>query len=138
MLWAVTRGHTGHAPPLYGWTAHQCRDDPGSRMADGPVGDGRENGPVAGVGQCLVARQSGCAYMARGTQSSRQAGRRLSHSRVSFADQESLAESHRAQMGPCKRAIAEPDRKLPVDELKHRICAYYDCELLESIAQKVA
>ena len=37
-----------------------------------------------------------------------------------------------------KRAIAEPDRKLPVDELKHRICAYYDCELLESIAQKVA
>jgi transposase len=37
-----------------------------------------------------------------------------------------------------KRAIAEPDRKLPVDELKHRICAYYDCELLESITQKVA
>src|SRR5262249_4682811 len=36
-----------------------------------------------------------------------------------------------------KRAIAEPDRKLHVDELKHRICAYYDCELLESIAQKV-
>jgi hypothetical protein len=27
---------------------------------------------------------------------------------------------------------------LHVDELKHRICAYYDCELLESIAQKVA
>ena len=39
---------------------------------------------------------------------------------------------------PGKRAIAEPDRKLHVDELKHRICAYYDCELLESIAQKVA
>jgi transposase len=37
-----------------------------------------------------------------------------------------------------KRAMAEPDRKLHVDELKHRICAYYDCELLESIAQKVA
>lgn len=37
-----------------------------------------------------------------------------------------------------KRAIAEPDRKLHVDELKHRICAYYDCELLEPIAQKVA
>jgi hypothetical protein len=34
-----------------------------------------------------------------------------------------------------KRAIAEPDRKLHVDELKHRICAYYDCELLEPIAQ---
>ena len=34
-----------------------------------------------------------------------------------------------------KRAIAEPDRKLPVAELKHRICAYYDCELLEPIAQ---
>ena len=34
-----------------------------------------------------------------------------------------------------KRAIAEPDRKLRVDELKHRICAYYDCELLEPIAQ---
>ena len=34
-----------------------------------------------------------------------------------------------------KRAIAEPDRKLGVDELQHRICAYYDCELLEPIAQ---
>ena len=34
-----------------------------------------------------------------------------------------------------KRAIAEPDRKLGVDELKHRICAYYDCELLSPIAQ---
>ena len=37
-----------------------------------------------------------------------------------------------------KRAIAEPDRKLGVAELKHRICTYYDCELLEPIAQKVA
>ena len=37
-----------------------------------------------------------------------------------------------------KRAIADPDRKLPVDQLTHRICAYYDCELLKSIAQKVA
>jgi transposase len=34
-----------------------------------------------------------------------------------------------------KQAIAEPDRKLQVDELKHRSCAYYDCELLEPIAQ---
>jgi len=34
-----------------------------------------------------------------------------------------------------KRAIAEPDRKLGVDELQHRICAYYDCELLEPITQ---
>jgi DDE superfamily endonuclease len=34
-----------------------------------------------------------------------------------------------------KRAIAEPARKLHVDELKHRICAYYDCELLDPIAQ---
>ena len=37
-----------------------------------------------------------------------------------------------------KRAIAEPDRKLGADELKHRICAYYECELLEPIAQQVA
>lgn len=37
-----------------------------------------------------------------------------------------------------KRAMAEPDRQWPVDELKHRICAYDDCELRESIAQKVA
>jgi transposase len=37
-----------------------------------------------------------------------------------------------------KRAIAEPDRKLNVDELKQRICDYYQCELLEPIAQKVA
>ena len=34
-----------------------------------------------------------------------------------------------------KRAIAKPDRKLSVAELKQRICAYYDCELFESIAQ---
>ena len=34
-----------------------------------------------------------------------------------------------------KRAIAEPDRKLQVDELKHRICTYYDCELLDPITQ---
>jgi transposase len=34
-----------------------------------------------------------------------------------------------------KRAIAEPDRKVSVDELQHRICAYYDCELLEPIAK---
>jgi len=34
-----------------------------------------------------------------------------------------------------KRAIAEPDRKLGVEEPQHRICAYYDCELLEPIAQ---
>jgi DDE superfamily endonuclease len=33
-----------------------------------------------------------------------------------------------------KRAIAEPDRQLNVAELKHRICAYDDCELLEPIA----
>jgi hypothetical protein len=34
-----------------------------------------------------------------------------------------------------KRAIAEPARKLGVDELKHWICAYYDGELLDPIAQ---
>src|SRR5919109_1541108 len=34
-----------------------------------------------------------------------------------------------------KRAVAEPDRKLHVDELKHRIWAYYHCELLDSITQ---
>jgi hypothetical protein len=34
-----------------------------------------------------------------------------------------------------KRAIAEPDRKLGVDELKHRLCTYYECELLAPIAQ---
>jgi hypothetical protein len=34
-----------------------------------------------------------------------------------------------------KRAIAEPDRKLQVDALKHRIGTDDDCELLEPIAQ---
>jgi hypothetical protein len=37
-----------------------------------------------------------------------------------------------------KRAMAEPDRQVSVAELKHRICTYDDCELLEPIAQKVA
>jgi transposase len=34
-----------------------------------------------------------------------------------------------------KRAIVEPDRQLHVEELQHRICDYYDCELLDPIAQ---
>jgi hypothetical protein len=34
-----------------------------------------------------------------------------------------------------KRAIAAPARTLPVEELQHRSCIYYDCELLASIAQ---
>jgi transposase len=37
-----------------------------------------------------------------------------------------------------KRAVAEPERKLSVEELEQRICAYYECERLEHIAQKVA
>lgn len=37
-----------------------------------------------------------------------------------------------------KRAVAEPDRKLPAEELKRRICDYYGCELLPPLAQKVA
>jgi hypothetical protein len=37
-----------------------------------------------------------------------------------------------------KRAIAEPERKLGVEELEDRICAYYECERLEHIAQQVA
>ena len=40
--------------------------------------------------------------------------------------------------GHGKRAIAEPARKVCADERKHRICAYYECELLEPIAQQVA
>ena len=34
-----------------------------------------------------------------------------------------------------KRATAEPERKLPQDELKTRLCYYYQCELLPTIAQ---
>ena len=41
-------------------------------------------------------------------------------------------------MGAWQRAIAESERKLSVEELEHRICAYYKCELLEHIAQQVA
>jgi hypothetical protein len=37
-----------------------------------------------------------------------------------------------------KRAIAEPERKLSVEELEYRICAYYECERLAHIAQQVA
>jgi DDE superfamily endonuclease len=37
-----------------------------------------------------------------------------------------------------KRAVAEPERKLRVEALEQRICAYYECERLEHIAQKVA
>lgn len=34
-----------------------------------------------------------------------------------------------------KRAIAEPDRTLNQQEVKERVCQYYGCELLESLAQ---
>ena len=34
-----------------------------------------------------------------------------------------------------KRAVVEPDRKLAAEELKTRLCAYYQCELHEPIAQ---
>ena len=37
-----------------------------------------------------------------------------------------------------KRSVAQPDRKLPSDEMKQRICDYYGCDLLPPLAQKVA
>jgi transposase len=37
-----------------------------------------------------------------------------------------------------KRKTAEPDRKLSAQETKQRLCKYYQCELLEPLAQKVA
>ena len=75
VLWAVTHRHTGHAPPLCGWAASQCRDDPVAGVADGPGGSGRENGTVDGVGQGLVARQSRRSGVAQGAPPSCQAGR---------------------------------------------------------------
>ncbi len=36
-----------------------------------------------------------------------------------------------------KRAVAEPDRKLLGSELKQRLCAYYQCELLAPLTQQV-
>jgi transposase len=37
-----------------------------------------------------------------------------------------------------KRAVVEPERKLTGAELKQRLCAYYDCPLLNPLAQKVS
>ena len=37
-----------------------------------------------------------------------------------------------------KRAVVEPDRKLTAQELKQRVCDYYDCELLPHLSKKVA
>ena len=34
-----------------------------------------------------------------------------------------------------KRAVVEPERTLMADELKGRLCDYYECELLEPIPQ---
>lgn len=36
-----------------------------------------------------------------------------------------------------KRAVVEPERKLVADQLKKRLCDYYQCELLEPIPQYV-
>jgi hypothetical protein len=37
-----------------------------------------------------------------------------------------------------KRAIAEPERKLTVEETRQRSCDYYHCALLAPLAQRVA
>lgn len=37
-----------------------------------------------------------------------------------------------------KRAVVEPDRPLAADELKKRLCDYYECELIEPIPQLLA
>lgn len=37
-----------------------------------------------------------------------------------------------------KRAIVEPARKLTAQELKDRICRYFDCPLLDSFAKQVS
>lgn len=34
-----------------------------------------------------------------------------------------------------KRAVAEPTRLLPMSELMERVCAYYQCDLIDPIAQ---
>jgi len=84
-----------------------------------------------------VARQPGRAGLDQGTQPARQAG----GCRLVVCPMP-VKSPWRNRIEPKwvhgKRAIAEPDRKLSVAELKHRICTYYDCELLEPIAQKVA
>ena len=36
-----------------------------------------------------------------------------------------------------KRAVAEPAHKLPAADLKRRLCDYYRCPLLPSLAQQV-
>ena len=105
-------------------------------VADRTLGRGRANGAAAGVGQGRVACQPGCTGVAQGAHPSRQAGRRLSHRRVSLAEQESLAEPHRAQMGAWQAGHGRTGSdSWVVDELKQRICTYDECELLEPIAQ---
>ena len=37
-----------------------------------------------------------------------------------------------------KRAVDDPARTLPADELQQRVCDYYRCDLLPPLAQKVA
>ncbi|HEY0020233.1 MAG TPA: transposase, partial [Longimicrobium sp.] len=36
-----------------------------------------------------------------------------------------------------KKQVVEPARKLSGAELKQRVCSYYKCDLLDSIAKKV-
>lgn len=36
-----------------------------------------------------------------------------------------------------KRKTAEPDRKLSAQETKQRLCDYYQCELIEPLAQQL-
>src|SRR4029450_4065834 len=162
VLWALTHGHTGHAPPLCGRAAGQCRDGTISGVVDRPVGGGREERPVVDVTPKLLGWWTD-RLAAEGKTALLMVWDNASW-HVSHAVRVWLKAHNRRvkQEGGCgivggplpgkspglnriepkwvhgKRAIAEPDRKLSVAELKHRICAYYDCELLEPIAQKVA
>lgn len=129
------RGYTGHAPPLCGWAPGQCGDDPVSAVVDDRLAaEGKTallmvwDNASWHISQAVrvwlkthnrrVKRDGGCRLVVCPLPSKSPWLNRIEPKWVHG-----------------KRAIAEPDRKLHVDELKHRLCAYYDCERLEPIAQ---
>ena len=125
-----------------------CRTAPGERhhhpvlgVVLYPAGAAARARLDSDLGQRVVAHQQGRALLDSRAQSDRQVGRFGSPAAgESVAGQESLAQSHRTEMGPRQARHCRTRASPPVDELADRICAYFSCshEPHLSIPDKVA
>jgi hypothetical protein len=135
VLWAVTCRDTRHAPPLRRWAAGACGDDTVARVADGVGGHRRKTAlRLVWDNASWHVSQAVRAWLKAHNRHVKQAG----GGRVVVCPlpvKSPWLKRIEPKWVHGKRAMAEPDRQLRVAERKHRICAYYDCELLEPLTQ---